>query len=68
MQISNIVDVEVRTSGSPDLRYNVTTAETFAQSSFVRNLLIEELIHGCQTQALHGVSPNPHAAIDSVVE
>ena len=68
VQKSIILDVEVCTSRSPDLRRKIATAVAVAQLSLVRTLLMRKLIHRCQTQALHGVSPNPHAAIDTVVE
>ena len=65
MQKSNIVDVEVRTSGSPDLRCKIATAVAFAQLSFVRILLMVKLVHGCQMKVLLKVPPNSHAASDT---
>ena len=68
MQKSNVVDVEVRTCGSPDLRHKIATAVALAQLFSMRTLLMEKLIHGCQIKVLHGVRPSPRAAIDMVVE
>ena len=68
MQKFNVVDVEVRTCRSPDLRHKIATAVAFAQLFHVRTFLKEELIHGCQTKVSHGVRPSPRVAIDMVVE